>query len=162
MGKETMSTTPASLRSRAGFFLAGCVVLALMGVAHFAGSLRPAPARDETERQLLDLMENYRMDLAGTPRSMMEIFEGFSHFFEVAALGMALTGLMVAIGSVRDARVLRRVSLAYVVTLGLGLVVSLTHWFIVPTVFLGAAMVLFAVSAVVEGRGAMVAAGSKE
>ncbi len=140
-------------RPRAGFFIAGCMVLLLMAVAHFAGSLQQPPARDETERQLLDLMENYRMDLAGTPRSMMEVLKGFSHFFEVAALGMALTGLMVATGSVRDARVLRRVSIAYVVTLALGLAISVTHWFIVPTVFLGAAMVLFAVSAVVEGRG---------
>lgn len=150
-----MSTAhEASGRPRARLFIAGCVVLALMAVAHFAGSLQQPPPRDETERQLLDLMENYRMDLAGTPRSMMEIFKGFSHYFEVAALGMALTGLMVVIGSVRDARVMRRVSIAYVVTLALGLAISVTHWFIVPTAFIGAAMVLFAVSAVVEGRGA--------
>lgn len=141
-------------RPRAGFFLAGCVVLLLMAVAHFAASFQQPPPRDETERQLLELITAYRMDLEGTPRSMMEIFKGFSHFFEVASFGMALTGLMLAIGSVRDARVLRRVSIAYVVTLGFGLVISLTHWFIVPTLFLGAAMVLFAVSAAIEGRGA--------
>lgn len=157
MGKDTRSTTgEKSSRPRAGFFLAGCVVLALMGIAHLAGSLQQPPPRDETERQLLDLMTSYRMDLVGTQRSMMEIFKGFSHFFEVAALGMALTGFMLAIGSVRDARVLRRVSIAYVVTLGFGLVISLTHWFIIPTSFIGAAMVLFAVSAVVEGRGTRV------
>lgn len=148
-----MSGTPTG-RPRARLFIAGCVVLALMGIAHLAGSLQQPPPRDETERQLLDLMTGYRMDLVGTPRSMMEILKGFSHFFEVAALGMALTGFMLAIGSVRDARVLRRVSIAYVITLGLGLVISLTHWFIIPTSFIGAAMVLFAVSAVVEGRGA--------
>lgn len=154
MGEDTVSTTYASSgRPRARLFIAGCVVLALMGIAHLAGSLRQPPARDETERQLLDLMENYRMDLVGTQRSMMEIFKGFSHFFEVAALGMALTGLMVAIGSVRDARVMRRVSIAYVVTLGFGLVISLTHWFVVPTAFLGAAMVCFGLSAAIEGRG---------
>lgn len=149
-----MSTTYASSgRPRARLFIAGCVVLALMGIAHLAGSLQQPPPRDETERQLLDLMTSYRMDLVGTQRSMMEILKGFSHSFEVAALGMALTGLMVVIGSVRDARVMRRVSIAYVVTLGFGLVISLTHWFIIPTSFIGAAMVLFAVSAVVEGRG---------
>jgi len=159
MGKDTMETgMVSSSRPRARFFIAACVVLALMGIAHLAGSLQQPPPRDETERQLLDLMTSYRMDLVGTPRSMMEIFKGFSHFFEVAALGMALTGLMLASGSVRDARVLRRVSIAYVVTLGFGLVISLTHWFIVPTAFIGAAMVLFAVSAVVEGRGAGVRA----
>ena len=149
-----MTTTPASLdRPRARFFIAGCAILILMAIAHFAASFQQPPPRDETEAQLLELMTTYRMDLAGTPRSLMEVFRGFSHYFEVASIGMALTGLMLAIGSVRDARVLRRVSIAYVVTLGLGLLVSLTHWFIVPTAFLGVAMVLFAVSAVVEGRG---------
>ena len=137
MGKGTMSTTgERSSRPRARFFIAACVVLALMGVAHLAGSLQQPPPRDETER----------------------ILKGFSHYFEVAALGMALTGFMLAIGSVRDARVLRRVSIANVVTLGFGLVISLTHWFIIPTSFIGVAMVLFAVSAVVEGRGAGVRA----
>lgn len=149
-----MSTTHASSgRPRAKLFIAGCVVLALMGIAHLAGSLQQPPPRDETERQLLELMSSYRMDLVGTQRSMMELFKGFSHSFSVASFGMALTGFMLAIGSVRDARVLRRVSIAYVVTLGLGLVISLTHWFIIPTSFIGAAMVLFAISAVVEGRG---------
>lgn len=149
-----MSGSPTGTRRpRARLFIAGCVVLALMGIAHFAGSLQQPPARDETERQLLDLMTSYRMDLVGTQRSMMEIFKGFSHFFEVAALGMALTGLILVIGSVRDARVMRRVSIAYVITLGLGLVISLMHWFIIPTAFIGGAMVCFGLSAVVEGRG---------
>ncbi len=155
MGKETMERgmVPSS-RPRAGLFIAGCAVLLVMAIAHTAGSLQEPAPRDETERQLLELMTGYRMDLVGTQRSMMELFKGFSHSFSVASFGMALTGFMLAIGSVRDARVLRRVSIAYVVTLGFGLVISLTHWFIIPTSFIGAAMVLFAVSAVVEGRGA--------
>ncbi len=155
MGEDTMSTEQTGRRRpRAGLFIAGCVVLVLMAIAHFAASFQQPPPRDETERQLLDLMTTYRMDLEGTPRSMMEILKGFSHFFEVASFGMALTGLMLAIGSVRDARVLRRVSIAYVVTLGLGLAISLTHWFIIPTSFIGAAMVLFGISAAIECRGA--------
>lgn len=149
-----MTTTPASLhRPRARFFIAGCAILILMAIAHFAASFQQPPPRDQTEAQLLELMTTYRMDLAGTPRSLMEVFRGFSHYFEVASIGMALTGLMLAIGSVREARVLRRVSIAYVVTLGLGLLVSLTHWFIVPTAFLGAALVCFGLSAAIECRG---------
>lgn len=147
-------TSESFPRPRARFFIGGCAILILMAAAHFAASFQQPPPRDETEAQLLDLMTTYRMDLAGTPRSLMEVFREFSHYFEVASIGMALTGLMLAIGSVRDARVLRRVSIAYVVTLGLGLVVSLTHWFIVPTAFLGAALVCFGLSAVIEGRGA--------
>lgn len=149
-----MAEATNSRRPRARFFIAGCVVLILMAIAHFAGSTQQPPPRDETERQLLDLMTTYRMDLVGTPRSTMEILRGFSHFFEVASLGMALTGLMLAIGSVGDARVLRRVSIAYVVTLGLALVISLTYWFIIPTAFIGAAMVLFGLSAAIECRAA--------
>lgn len=143
-----------SERPRAGFFIAGCVVLILMSLAHLAAQFQEGAPRDATEQQLLDLMTTYRMDLVGTPRSMMEVTRGFTLFFGIASCGMAGAGLALATGPVRDARVLRRVSVAYVATLGAALANSLVHWFIIPTVFLGGAMVLFAASAVIEGRGA--------
>lgn len=61
------------------FFKFGAWALLATGVIHLLSFLRkPEPAND-SERQLFDLLQNYRFDLgAGTTRSMEELLNFFS------------------------------------------------------------------------------------
>lgn len=70
------------------FWLWVAVVLQLLTGAVHSVSLfiTPSPA-NETERQLIDLMINYRQDFgAGIHRSMMEIFKAVSSCFSLLCL----------------------------------------------------------------------------
>jgi hypothetical protein len=62
-------------------------MLVLLGLVHLLSLFtKPAPTND-IERQLLDLMANYKFNLMGSSRSMADLMQGFSISFTVAALG---------------------------------------------------------------------------
>jgi hypothetical protein len=69
-------------------FKAGAVALVLLGLVHSLSLFgKPLPAND-TEKQLMDLMANYKFDLIGSARSMGDLMRGFSVAFTVSALGL--------------------------------------------------------------------------
>ena len=60
------------------FFKFGAWALLATGVIHLMSFIsKPQPAND-TERQLFDLLKNYRFDLGNTTRSMEELLNFFS------------------------------------------------------------------------------------
>ena len=66
-------------------FKTGAWTLLLLGAVHSLSLLeKPTPAND-AERQLLDLMANYKFNLMGSVRSMADLMRGFSISFMVAA-----------------------------------------------------------------------------
>jgi len=125
------------------FFTAGGVFLLIIGAVHSLSLIKPLAAANDTERQLLDLMTNYKFDLAGSPRSMLMLLNGFSISFMLAALGFGALDLAVA---KERAGLLKRVALINVLWLGTMLAVSLRYFFIVPTTFLSIALLLFLIA----------------
>ena len=115
---------------------------------HMMGTLAgpPAPAND-TERQLLELSTNYKFVLPGGPnRAMAEISDGLSLVF---ALMIALTGGLALIISRRAAGdPLLAVSAARALAGGymVLLVISLTHFFLIPTVCIASVALAFLVA----------------
>jgi hypothetical protein len=80
--------SPNARRGRR-LFTTGAILLLLMGLVHSLSFINaPVPA-NETERQLLDLMSNYKFNLLGSMRSMNNLMTGFSISFMLAALGFA-------------------------------------------------------------------------
>jgi hypothetical protein len=122
-------------------FTAGAIVLLLTGLVHSLSFFeKPVPANDK-ERQLVDLMANYRFDLAGSMRSMDNLVLGFSISFMLAVIVMGVLGLIL----VRErVGLVKRVALVDAIWLAVMNAVSLRYFFVIPTSFLVVAFLMFA------------------
>jgi hypothetical protein len=117
------------------------VALVLLGLVHSLSLFgKPLPAND-TEKQLMDLMANYKFDLIGSARSMGDLMRGFSVAFTVSALGLG--GLDLVLSRER-AGLLKRVALSNAIWMAAMTSVSIHYFFAAPTSFLVVALLLFA------------------
>jgi hypothetical protein len=124
-------------------FTTGAMVLVLLGLVHSLSLFeKPVPAND-TERQLLDLMSNYKFNLMGSMRSAEDFDRGFSISFVVGMLGLGVLDLALA----RERTgLLKRVALINTIWLGAMTAVSLRYFFVAPTSFLATALLIFALA----------------
>jgi len=130
-------------------FMAGAILLIVMGLVHSLSLVKaPVPSND-TERQLLDLMFNYRFNLLGSMRSMQDLMTGYSIAFLLAALGLGAVDL-----SLRrePAELIKRIAIVNALWLAAMTAVSLRYFFAAPTSFLAAALILFLLAAVTLPR----------
>jgi len=118
-------------------------MLLLLGAVHSLSLIQGPVALNDTERQLLDLMANYKSNIMGTQRSLAELMRGFSIAFMLSVFGLGALDLVLA--HERPA-LLRRVALINVVWLGLMTANSVRYFFIVPTSFLAVTLVIFALA----------------
>ena len=122
------------------FFKAGAVALLILGVVHSLSLIRDRVPGNDTEKQLFDLMSNYKFNLLGSMRTMAELLRGFSVSFMVAALGFGVFDFALA----RErAGLLKRVALVNIVWLAVMVGVALRYFFIVPTTFLAVTLLIF-------------------
>jgi len=124
-------------------FQIGGVFLFLLAAVHAVSLFEPLNPANETETQLIHLMTNYKFSLMGSPRSMMDLFRGFSIAFSLQCMFAGLIAL--ALSKERPA-ILKRLALIVALWLATLTVVSLTHFFALPTSFLVVAFLLFAAS----------------
>jgi len=122
------------------FFKSSGVFLVLLGLVHSLSFFEKLVPANDTERQLLDLMSSYKFNLMGSHRSMDNLLQGFSVTFMLAALGMG--ALTLAVSNERTS-LLKRVALVSAIWLALMTGVSLHYFFVAPTSFLAAALLLF-------------------
>lgn len=124
-------------------FTTGAVLLLLLGLAHSLSLFeKPVPA-NETERQLLDLMSNYRFNLMGSMRSMDNLLRGFSISFMIGMLGLGALDLVLA----RErAGLLKLVALVNIIWLAAMTAVALRYFFVFPITCLAVALLIFALA----------------
>lgn len=124
------------LRQQA-LFRVGCWLAIATAVAHLAGVIagRPAPA-NPTERQLFELAAEYRFALPGAERSLFDLLDGFSLAFAVLLATVGAIGLAVAKRGRGDAQLMVAVARGLALAGVALLVISVTHWFLVPSLFL--------------------------
>ena len=121
-------------------FTAGAVALILLGLVHSLSLIEPLAPSNETEKQLLGLMADYKFDLMGSIRSMDNLFRGFSISFMLAAIVMGALDLLLC----RERTgLLKRVALINLLWLAAMCAVSLRYFFAAPTSFLVVALSLF-------------------
>ena len=131
------------------FFKIGCYLAFFTAALHMAGAhlTPPAPPANDTERQLTELATNYKSTLpGGAQRSMMDFVNGFSLLM---SLNLALTGglgLIVARRAAGDALLMAATSRALAAGYMVALVISLYHFFLVPTLCFGATAFCFTVA----------------
>lgn len=131
-------------------FRIGCYLALLMALVHMVGHVAgpQAPAND-TERQLLDLATTYEYSVpGGARRTLMDFMNGFSLAYSTLLAAIGALGLVIAKRGQQDP--LLMVGAARVIALSAAglLLVSLTQFFIVPTIFTAAILVPFAVASV--------------
>jgi hypothetical protein len=124
-------------------FKTGAWVLVLLGLVHSLSLIQKLVPANDTERQLLDLMANYKFSLMGSLRSMSDLLQGFSASFALAAL--CLGALSLVLGRER-AGLLKRVAVINTIWLAAMIAVSLHYFFVAPTSFLVAALLIFALA----------------
>jgi hypothetical protein len=121
-------------------FMAGAILLIVMGLVHSLSLVKaPVPSND-TERQLLDLMSDYKFDLLGSMRSMQNLMTGFSISFMLAALGLGAVDLSLWR---EPAELIKRIAIVNTLWLAVMTAVSVRYFFAAPTSFLAAALILF-------------------
>jgi hypothetical protein len=131
------------------WFKAGCWMALATAVVHLLGHLAgPQAPTNETERQLMALYQGYRFALPGGSRSLADFMTGFSLIFAVFMAMLGGLNLLVVRRCADDGplmAMLTRLDVACGVTT---LAISLTHFFIVPTVFLAVVTLCFGVALV--------------
>jgi hypothetical protein len=122
-------------------FTTGAVLLLVIGFIHSLSLLgKQAPAND-TERQLLDLMSNYKFNVMGSMRSMDNFLRGFSISFMLGALALGAINLTL----IRErAALLKRAAAINGIWLVAMTSVSLYYFFIIPTSCLVLTFLVFA------------------
>jgi len=121
-------------------FTAGAIVLILLGLVHSLSLIESLVPANETEKQLLGLMSDYKFDLMGSMRSMDNLFRGFSISFMLAAIVMGVLDLFLR---GERAGLLKRVALINLIWLAAMSAVSLRYFFAAPTSFLVVPLLLF-------------------
>ncbi len=121
-------------------FKAGAVALLIIGLVHSISFFQKLVPANDTEKQLLDLMSNYKFDLAGSLRSMGDLMTGFSVCFMLAALAFGAFDLLL---SGERTGLLKRVAFMNILWLAAMTAVSLHYFFVVPTSFLVATLLIF-------------------
>jgi hypothetical protein len=137
------SLAPSSDTWGRRLFRAGGVWLIVLGLVHSISLIKPMVPANDTERQLLDLMVNYKFNLMGSMRSMMDLLRGFSVAFMLGALGFGAFDLTVA----RErAGLLKRVALINALWLAFSLAAGLHYFFAAPNSFIAVGLILFALA----------------
>jgi hypothetical protein len=121
-------------------FTAGGVALVLLGLVHSLSLLEKMVPANDTERQLLELMTNYKFNLMGSSRSMDNLLRGFSISFMFAALGLGALDLLL---SGERTALLKKVALLNVVWLAAMTAVSLRYFFAAPSFCLAVSLGIF-------------------
>jgi len=112
----------------------------LIGAVHSLSFLETPKPTNETEKQLLTLMNDYHFNLMGSFRSMNDLMRGFSVSFMLAALAFGAFDFVVR--RERTA-LLKRVALVNALWLAAMVAVGLRYFFAAPTSFLSVTLLAF-------------------
>jgi hypothetical protein len=124
-------------------FKIGAIFLLLLGLVHSLSLLETPVPKNDTERQLQDLMSNYKFDVMGSMRSMDNFMRGFSISF---MLGVFCVGALDLALARENSGLLKRVALIQTIWLAAMTAVGLRYFFVAPTSFLAAALLIFALA----------------
>lgn len=133
-------TKPQRVLFRTGA-IASLVTSGFHLVGHFS---EPQVPTDENGRLLFELVRTYRMDMMGSERTMWDLLSGFSLAFSLFLFFIGFLGLVLVRRLREDAPTMRVITLLSVLATGGLLAVSVTYWFLAPTVCLAVATLGYA------------------
>ncbi|HSG82073.1 MAG TPA: hypothetical protein VLC48_07480 [Gemmatimonadota bacterium] len=133
-------------------FRLGTYVLLITALVHLIGHFYKRPPANDQERQLLELMTGYRMDVGGIQRSVQQVLSGFSLTFSVLLLFVAALNLAVIRLAPEERRFVHAITMVNTIGTGILLVISAVSFPLPPTLLLGAAYAAFALSLFLQRR----------
>ncbi|MBK9337524.1 MAG: hypothetical protein IPM98_13520 [Lewinellaceae bacterium] len=137
------------MRNYKTWWWAAVVVQLLTAAVHALSFLSdPVPAND-TEKQLLDLMQNYRQELAGMQVTMDGLFTALSSCFSLLYLFAGLLNAYL-LRSTRDEALLSGVLWINLPVFGLCFAIMAAYTFPPPIIMTGLVFVLLAIARVVK------------
>src|SRR5258708_33940649 len=71
-------------------FIAGAVMLIVIAAVHSISLFQKPLARNDSEKQLMELMTTYRFTVMGSVRTMNDFLRGFSISFALASFGFGV------------------------------------------------------------------------
>jgi hypothetical protein len=137
-------------------FKIGCIAAILTAMLHMAGHLAgPTPPANETEVKLLDLATSYKMPLpGGAQRSLMDFQTGFSLTYAVFLAMVGGAGLVVRRRASGDPLLMLAVARVFAGGGAVLVAISLTYFFIIPTICVAFMTVCFAIASVASPEAA--------
>ena len=136
-------------------FRIGCYLAFFTAALHMVGAhLMPPPApTTDAERQMLELMQTTALNLPGAPtHTMYDLMQGFSLLM---SLNLALAGglgLIIARRAAGDTLLLSAAARTLAGANIVALVISLMHFFIVPTLCTAAIALAFTIASFRPGN----------
>ena len=131
-------------------FKFGCWAALATAVIHLAGHLAgPQAPVNDTERQLVELATAYRFALpGGAERSLMDFMNGYSLTYALLVATIGGVGLVVEKRGRDDVTLMSGVARMFAVCTVVLLGISLSKFFIVPTLCIAVMAVCFLVASV--------------
>ena len=115
-------------------------MLIVIAAVHSISLFQKPMARNDSEKQLMELMTNYRFTVIGSVRTMNDFLRGFSISFALASLGFGVLDFTLR----RErAALLKRVALVTVIWLAVMTAVSWHYFFAAPASLLAVTMLIF-------------------
>ena len=115
-------------------------MLIVIAAVHSISLFQKPMVRNDSEKQLMELMTTYRFTVMGSLRTMNDFLRGFSISFALASLGFGVLDFTLR----RErAALLKRAALVNVIWLAVMTGVSWHYFFAAPTSFLAATMLIF-------------------
>ena len=115
-------------------------MLIVISAVHSISLFQKPMVRNDSEKQLMELMTTYRFTVMGSVRTMNDFLRGFSISFGLASLGFGVLDFTLR----RErAALLKRAALVNVIWLAVMTGVSWHYFFAAPTSFLAATMLIF-------------------
>jgi hypothetical protein len=135
---------------QAWLFRFGCWATIGTAILHVAAHLGgPQAPTNDTERQLLELATTYRYTMpGGAERSLMDLTNGLSLTMALLLATMGAVGLIVQKRARHDTTLMLAVARTMTVSSAALLAISLTNFFIVPTLCIAVMVVCFFVASV--------------
>ena len=130
------------------FFRIGCIALFITACLHLIGHFQEPIVENESEKQMLDLMINYKMKIGSDTITMMGLQKGFSLCFSLLFVWTGVLGLFLANTLASNTATLRKISFIYVGALGVETTISLIYFFMAPTACIAVALLFFIIAAV--------------
>ena len=131
-------------------FRLGTYILLVTALVHLIGHFYKRPPANDQERQLLELMTNYSMDMGGVQRTVEDVLGGFSLTFAAALMFLAALNLAVIRSRPDDRRLVKSITVINTIGTGVLLVISGFSFPLPPTALFASAYLAFAVSLFVD------------
>ena len=129
-------------------FRIGSIVLIITGLLHLSSHFQEYVPQNDTEKQLVELMENYTFDFAGASVTMAKIQEGFGFWFALSLIWLGVISLFLVKHLKENKALIRKVAMLHCSALLIGTVISLLFFFFIPTICLALGLISFSVATI--------------